>query len=165
MRASCSRWSCRARRKEMRRTVVGIGSLCAAAAISLSLAGCPTQPSFTPTITPVYAATNAGLYVYNGTSWTNYTTANGLASNSVSSVVVSGIRLGCDGFRRYRGPASLSPVARHGRRGPLQMVWEATQSTVSSSAQRASTRRQREACHHTITMALPLHGRTAPRSA
>jgi ligand-binding sensor domain-containing protein len=64
---------------------------CAAVLLSLALTGCPMQPSFkSSTITPIYAATNSGLYVYNGSTWTLYTAANGLGSNTVNSVVVSG---------------------------------------------------------------------------
>jgi hypothetical protein len=62
-----------------------------AAFLSVALSGCPVQPSYEPTITPVYAATDAnGLYVYNGSSWTNYTASGGLASDSVNCVSVSG---------------------------------------------------------------------------
>jgi hypothetical protein len=64
---------------------------CATLLLSLALTGCPMQPSFkSSTITPIYAATNSGLYVYNGSTWTQYTTSNGLASNTINSVVVSG---------------------------------------------------------------------------
>ena len=69
-------------------------ALGAAMVAGLALSGCPVQPSYPSTITPVYAATQAGgLFVYNGTSWTNYTNANtgsGLASSALSSVVVFG---------------------------------------------------------------------------
>ena len=43
----------------------------------------------------LYAATNGGLSVSTngGTSWTNYTTAQGLASNSVKGVWVSGTKI------------------------------------------------------------------------
>jgi len=72
----------------MRRIIVCISSLCAAVFFSLALAGCPTQATYAPMITPIYAATNSGLEVYNGTGWTNYTTSNGFASDTVTSVVV-----------------------------------------------------------------------------
>ena len=74
----------------MRRIVVRMSAVFAMVIFSFTLAGCPTQASYPSTITPIYAATNLGLEVYDGTSWKNYTTANGLASNNVTSVVVSG---------------------------------------------------------------------------
>ena len=64
----------------------------AALAAALVLSGCPAQPTYPSTITPIYAATSAnGLYVYSGSTWTNYTgaTAN-FVSGALSSVVVSG---------------------------------------------------------------------------
>jgi hypothetical protein len=82
----------------MRPIVVGIIGLSAAVFLSLALAGCPMQPTFAPTITPIYAATDAGLEVYDGTKWTNYTTANGLASSNITSVVVSGSGSGATVF-------------------------------------------------------------------
>jgi ligand-binding sensor domain-containing protein len=64
-----------------------IGACCA-------LSACPTQPSYSTTITPIYAATSlGGLFVFNGAAWTNYTNANtgsGLASSTLNSVVISG---------------------------------------------------------------------------
>jgi len=77
----------------MRRAIALLGVLGTALLLAFSLAGCPTPASYGSTITPVYAATNSGLYVFNGSSWKNYTYANtggGLASDDVSSVVVSG---------------------------------------------------------------------------
>jgi hypothetical protein len=75
----------------MRRTTSVFGALGAAFLLCLALAGCPIRASYGSTITPIYAATaGSGLYVYNGSSWTRYTTANGLASDTVTSVVVSG---------------------------------------------------------------------------
>jgi ligand-binding sensor domain-containing protein len=77
----------------MRKTMHAAAALCAAMSVGFALSGCPTQPSYASTITPIYAATSAnGLFVYNGTNWTNYTTANtgsGLASSTLSSVVIS----------------------------------------------------------------------------
>jgi hypothetical protein len=64
---------------------------CVAAFLSLAFTGCPMQSSFkSSTITPIYAATSSGLYVYNGSTWTLYTVVNGLASSTVNCVVVSG---------------------------------------------------------------------------
>ncbi len=56
----------------------------AAMIAGLALSGCPMQPSYSSTITPVYAATGTGLSVFNGTGWTSYPFAN------ASAVVVSG---------------------------------------------------------------------------
>jgi ligand-binding sensor domain-containing protein len=62
----------------------------AGALLCLSLASCPKEASYPSTITPIYAATDSGLLVYNGSGWTNYTASNVLASNNLSSVAVSG---------------------------------------------------------------------------
>jgi ligand-binding sensor domain-containing protein len=82
----------------MKRIASPFGALCIATLLSLALAGCPTQASYKATITPIYAATDSGLCVYNGSSWTTLTTTNGLASNTVNSVVVSGSGSGADVF-------------------------------------------------------------------
>jgi len=78
----------------MRMAMHSAAVLGAALAAALVLSGCPAQPSYPATITPIYAATAAsGLFVYNGSSWTPYTNANtsaGLASDSLSSLAVSG---------------------------------------------------------------------------
>jgi ligand-binding sensor domain-containing protein len=75
----------------MKRFLLPIGSLCAAALLSLALAGCPMQASYKSTITPIYAATAKGLWVYNGSSWAQY-----LPSSAATSVVVSGSGSGAD---------------------------------------------------------------------
>lgn len=68
----------------------------AALAVIVLLDSCPTEPTYSSTITPIYAATDAGLFVYNGSSWTQYSTSlpssasTHLASNTATSVVVSG---------------------------------------------------------------------------
>jgi ligand-binding sensor domain-containing protein len=72
-------------------------------AAGLLLSGCPTQPSYSATITPIYVATSGnGLYVYSGAaSWTNYTVAStsfGLSSDNLTSVVVSGSGAGAEIF-------------------------------------------------------------------
>lgn len=92
----------------MRRIIVYIISLCAAVFFSLALAGCPTQATYAQTVTPIYAATNSGLEVYNGAGWTNYTTANQLASDTVTSVVVSGSGSGATIFAGTAGGVSFS---------------------------------------------------------
>ena len=49
----------------------------------LALAGCPAQPSYPSTITPIYAATRAGyLWVYDGTGWTG-NSAGGITGTSI----------------------------------------------------------------------------------
>lgn len=78
-------------------------ALGATLAAGLLLSGCPTQPTYFTTITPIYVATGgSGLYVYSGaTSWTNYTiasTSSGLASNNLNTVVVSGSGSGAEVF-------------------------------------------------------------------
>ncbi len=66
----------------------------AAMLAGLSLTGCPVQPTYPSTITPVYAADQAGgLWVYNGASWTSHAVAG--ASNTV---VVSGSGSGARAF-------------------------------------------------------------------
>jgi ligand-binding sensor domain-containing protein len=75
----------------MRNLKTSIVSLCAASAIALIFAGCSSQSAYQATITPIYAATDQGLWVYNGAAWKAYTAApSGLLSNNVRSVVVSG---------------------------------------------------------------------------
>ena len=78
----------------MRKTIHAAAAFAAVFAASFVLAGCPLQPTYPSTITPIYAATSAnGLYVYDGASWTNYTNANtfsGLASDSLIGVAVLG---------------------------------------------------------------------------
>ncbi len=76
----------------------------AAVLVTLALAGCPTPATYGPTITPIYAATNAGLEIYNGTNWTKVTA--GLASSNVTCVVVSGS--GADAAIFAGTPAGLS---------------------------------------------------------
>lgn len=95
----------------MLRNTLRFGFLCMALPLSLLFVGCPTQASYQTTITPIYAATNSGLFVFNGTSWTNYTTANGLASNAVTSVVVSGSGSGATVFA---GTSSAGISYSHG---------------------------------------------------
>ena len=71
----------------MKRTIHSLLLLGAALCAALLLAGCPTQPTYSPTITPIYAATSAGsLYVYNGSTWSS--TSPGVGG--LTSVVVSG---------------------------------------------------------------------------
>jgi hypothetical protein len=83
----------------MKHTINACAALCAAILFGIALAGCPMQTSYKSTITPVYAATNAGLSIFNGSSWSQFTTANsGLASNTVNSVVVSGSGSGATVF-------------------------------------------------------------------
>jgi hypothetical protein len=73
----------------MRKTIHAAAVFAAALAASLILAGCPLQPAYSPTITPIYAATSGnGLYVYDGTSWTNYPTTS--TGNGLTGVVVFG---------------------------------------------------------------------------
>jgi len=78
----------------MKKTMHAAAAFSAAMIAVLALAGCPMQPSYPSTITPIYVATSTGgLFVFNGTGWTNYTVANtssGLKSSALSSVVVSG---------------------------------------------------------------------------
>jgi hypothetical protein len=94
----------------MRKTMRAAAATGAAMIAVLALAGCPTQPGYPSTITPIYAVTSGrGLFVYNGTSWTNYTNANtatGLRSTSLTSVVVSGSGSGATVFAG--GNASVS---------------------------------------------------------
>ena len=74
----------------MKKTIRAAAALGAAMIAGLALSGCPTQPIYPSTITPVYAATSSGsLYVYNGSSWTPYPSTD-TGSTSLSSVVVSG---------------------------------------------------------------------------
>jgi hypothetical protein len=80
---------------------VGMGAVMIA---GVALSGCPTQPSYPSTITPIYAAANSGgLWVYNGASWTNYT----LASTS-NTVVVSGSGAGARAYVGGNGPTGVS---------------------------------------------------------
>ena len=84
----------------------------AAAAACCALAGCPTQSTYSATITPIYAATSGGgLFVYNGAGWTNYTkvgTGNGLASSTLTSVVVTGSGSGSRALVLAGGNAGVS---------------------------------------------------------
>jgi hypothetical protein len=85
----------------MKKPKYWVAVLGAAMIASLALSGCPTQPSYPATITPVYAATSGGgLFVYTGSAtWTNYTAAaGGLASNNLTGVVVSGSGSGAQVF-------------------------------------------------------------------
>ena|GEM_PF-6966423 len=68
----------------MRKTMHAAAAFGAAMIAGLALSGCPMQPSYPSTITPIYAATSTGLWVYNGSSWTSYLFAG------ASAVVVSG---------------------------------------------------------------------------
>jgi hypothetical protein len=76
------------------RTTIRAAALCGALSAVLVISGCPAQPTYPSTITPIYAATAGnGLFVYNGSSWTNYTVANSapnFVSDTLSSVVVIG---------------------------------------------------------------------------
>jgi hypothetical protein len=75
----------------MRKTIHAAAVFAAALAASLVLAGCPVQPTYPSTITPIYAVTNGnGLYVYNGTSWTNYPTTGGVTALTGVQVFGSG---------------------------------------------------------------------------
>jgi hypothetical protein len=80
--------------KAMRKALRPAAAFSAAMIACLALSGCPVQPTYPSTITPIYAATLAGgLFVYNGAAWTNYTNANtgtGLKSTALNSVVVTG---------------------------------------------------------------------------
>jgi hypothetical protein len=80
--------------KAMRKAIVPALAVAAVTGACLALAGCPLQSTYPATVTPIYAATaGGGLWVYDGTGWTNYTTAGtggGLASSALNSVVVSG---------------------------------------------------------------------------
>jgi len=85
----------------MQRFLLSFGSLFAAALLCLGMAGCPTQAGYQSTITPIYAATNNGLWVFDGTSWRQYTAATmgiGLATDPATSVVVSGSGTGAEVF-------------------------------------------------------------------
>ena len=63
----------------------------ACAALFIALASCTTETSYPPTITPIYAGTDSGLYVFDGSAWTHYQKAtSGLASDTVTSLVASG---------------------------------------------------------------------------
>jgi len=74
------------RGESMRKTMHAAAAFSAAVIAGLAFSGCPMQPSYPSTITPIYAATSTGgLWVYNGSSWTNHP----LAGTS-NSVVVSG---------------------------------------------------------------------------
>jgi ligand-binding sensor domain-containing protein len=70
------------------RTASALG---AAFAAVLALSGCPVQPTYSSTITPIYAATGLGgtnpqtLFVYNGSSWSSTS-----VGSPVNSIVVSG---------------------------------------------------------------------------
>ena len=68
----------------MRKTMHAAAAFSAAVIAGLALSGCPMQPSYPSTITPIYAATSTGLSVFNGTGWTSYPFAG------ASAVVVSG---------------------------------------------------------------------------
>jgi len=68
----------------MKHTFYAFAALCAAALLSLTLACCPMQASYKSTITPIYAATDSGLWIFNGSSWAQAT------SVPANSVVVSG---------------------------------------------------------------------------
>jgi len=86
----------------MMKSMMKATALGATLVAAILLSGCPTQPSYSSTLTPVYVATGAnGLYVYSGSSWTNYTvasTSSGLPSDNLSSLVVSGSGSGAEVF-------------------------------------------------------------------
>lgn len=85
-------------RKDNRRPF-GAGAAVAEAVMAilmvLALAGC-TEAAYPPTITPIYAATTAGLAIFDGTSWRTITTADGLPSNALTSLVVMGSGSGAE---------------------------------------------------------------------
>ena len=60
-----------------------------------ALSGCPTQASYQTTITPIYAATNSGLFVHDGTRWSS---TPYLSGKTIKSVVVSGSGSGATVF-------------------------------------------------------------------
>ena len=63
--------------------------------LGITLCGCPVQPTYPATITPIYAATGSGsLLVYNGSSWT----AHAAGVGSLTSVAVSGSGSGAVAF-------------------------------------------------------------------
>jgi hypothetical protein len=78
------------------RSLRAIACCLVAFALIVLFDSCPTEPAYSSTITPIYAATDDGLFVYNGSSWTQYSTSlpssasSHLASNTARSVVVSG---------------------------------------------------------------------------
>jgi len=74
----------------MHKAMRSIGCCLTALFLAFAFSGCPMQANYPSTITPIYAGTDAGLWVFNGSKWNQYTTTNGLGSNSVLSVVVSG---------------------------------------------------------------------------
>jgi ligand-binding sensor domain-containing protein len=83
-----------------------------AAFLALALSSCPMQPKYQPTITPIYAATDSGLYIFDGANWRHYASADGLASNKVLSLAVSGSGSGAivfagtdNGVSRFDGSA------------------------------------------------------------
>ena len=92
----------------MRNVFVRIATFAPVLLSTLALGGCPGPATYPPTITPIYAATSAGLYVFDGTTWNNITTANGLPSNNLTSVVVSGSGSGAEVFVGSSGGVSFS---------------------------------------------------------
>jgi hypothetical protein len=78
----------------MRKSLRPAAAFSAAVIACVALSGCPVQPSYPSTITPVYATTSAGaLWVSNGSTWTSYT-----AGGSPRSVVVAGSGSGASVF-------------------------------------------------------------------
>ncbi len=77
---------------------------------SLALAGCLLAPSFPPTFTPIYAGTSTGLWVFDGSLWTQ---TPYLAGTEVTCLAVSGSGSGASiyagtassGVMRYDGAA------------------------------------------------------------
>lgn len=56
----------------------------------LILVGCSAPFSSRATITPIYAATNGGVSIFDGSTWKTYTTASGIGSNSANDIVAEG---------------------------------------------------------------------------
>jgi ligand-binding sensor domain-containing protein len=78
----------------------------------LALSACSPKVQDPARITPVYAGTDSGLYVFDGSGWTLYALSAGLPSLEVTSVVVSGSGSGAhvyagtpSGLWRYDGSA------------------------------------------------------------
>jgi hypothetical protein len=122
----------------MRKTIHASLVIAVVAAASFILAGCPMQPSYPSTITPIYAATSAnGLWVYNGSSWTNYTNANtgsGLASTALTGVAVLGSGAGATALVAGNSGVSKFDGASWTQLGVAKGLGSATVNNLTSSA-------------------------------
>jgi len=67
---------------------------------SLALAGCHLAPDYPPTITPIYAGTSTGLWVFDGSGWTQ---SAALAGTEVTCLAIDGSGAGAG---IYAGTAS-----------------------------------------------------------